>query len=63
MNKEKILENEIENIGNNIERENAIREKTEAEEEVTLKEKMLNERVQILLERGYTLEEIKELTK
>lgn len=63
MNKEKILENEIENIGNNMEIENAKREKATAEEIIPFKEKRLNELVQILLERGYTLEEIKELTK
>ena len=63
MKQEKILENEIENIGNNIEYENAKREKATAEEVVALKKEQLNERIQILLERGFTLEKIKELTK
>ena len=63
LNKEKILENEIENIGNNIEYENAKREKATAEEVVAFKEKQLDELIQILLERGFTLEEIKELTE
>lgn len=63
MKQEKILENEIENIGNNIEYENAKREKAAAEEVVAFKKEQLNERIQILLERGFTLEEIKELTE
>ena len=53
---EKILENEIEKASLELEVE-------ASKEERTLKEKMLNERVQILLERGFTAEEIKELTK
>ena len=63
LNKEKILENEIENIGNNIEYENAKREKATAEEVVAFKKEQLSEIIQILLERGFTLEEIKELTE
>ena len=63
MQTEKILENEIENIGNNMEIENAKREKATAEEVVAFKEKRLNEILQVLLERGFTPEEIKELTK
>ena len=53
---EKILENEIEKASFELECE-------ASKEERTLKEKMLKERIQILLERGFTLEEIKELTK
>lgn len=53
---EKILENEIEKTSLELEVE-------ALKEEVTLKEKMLNERIQVLLERRFTLEEIKELTK
>lgn len=56
MNKEKILENNIEKASYELECE-------ALKEERTFKEKMLNERIQILLERGYALEEIKELTK
>ena len=55
MNKEKML-NEIEKASYELECE-------ASKEERTLKEKMLNERIQILLERGFTLEEIEELTK
>ena len=50
-------------MANNMERENAIREEATAREVLAYKEKELNERIQILLERGFTLEEIKELTK
>ena len=60
---EKILENEIEIIANNMEKENAIKEKTATEEVVTFKEKKMNELIQVLLKRGFTAEEIKELTK
>ena len=56
MKQEKILENEIEKASLELEVE-------ASKEERTLKEKMLNERVQIRLERGFTAEEIKELTK
>ena len=63
LNKEKILENEIEIIANNMESEKAKKEKTVTEDVVAYKEKRLNELVQTLLERGFTLDEIKELTK
>lgn len=63
MNKEKILENEIENIGTELEVETAKKEKAATEEVVAFKEKQLEELMQILLERGFTPEEIKELTK
>lgn len=63
MNKEKILENEIEIMANNMEIEKAEKEMTATKEVLAFKEKRLNEILQILLERGYTLEEIKELTK
>jgi hypothetical protein len=56
LNKEKILENKIEKASLELEEE-------ALKEERTLKEKRLNEILQVLLERGYTLEEIKELTK
>jgi hypothetical protein len=56
LNKEKILENKIEKASYELECE-------ASKEERTLKEKRLNELVQVLLERGYTLEEIKGLTK
>ena len=63
MNKEKILENEIEIIANNMEIENAKREEAAIKEVIAFKEKQLEELMQILLERGYTTDEIKELTK
>jgi hypothetical protein len=53
---EKILENKIEKASLELEVE-------ATKEVIAFKEKRLNELVQILLERGYTLEEIKELTK
>jgi SOS response regulatory protein OraA/RecX len=56
LNKEKILENKIEKASLELE--------VEALKEILpYKEKMLNERIQILLERGFTLEEIERLTK
>lgn len=60
---EKILENEIEIIANNMEIEAAKKEMAATKEVLAFKEKQLEELMQILLERGYTLEEIKELTK
>ena len=63
LNKEKILENEIEIIANNMEIENTRKEITATKEILAYKEKQLNEILQILLEREFTLEEIKELTK
>ena len=53
---EKILENKIEKASLELEYE-------AFKEERTLKEEKRNELIQILLERGLTLEEIKELTK
>ena len=63
MKQEKILENEIEIMANNMEIENAKREIAATREILAYKEKELNEKLQILLERGYSLEEIEELTK
>ena len=63
MQQEKTLENNIEIIANNMEIEAAKKEITATKEVLAFKEKRLNEILQILLERGYTLEEIKELTK
>ena len=60
---EKILENEIEIISNNMEIEAARKEMAATREVLAFKEKQLEELMQILLERGFTLEEIKELTK
>ena len=60
---EKILENEIEIMANNIEIENAKREEAAIKEVIAFKEKQLEELMQILLERGYAADEIKELTK
>ena len=60
---EKILENEIEIISNNMEIEAAKKEMAATREVLAFKEKQLEELIQILLERGFTLEEIKELTK
>ena len=60
---EKILENEIEIIANNIEIENAKKEIAATKEVIAFKEKQLEELIQILLERRFTPEEIKELTK
>ena len=60
---EKILENEIEIMANNMEIETAKKEITATREVLAYKEKELNEILQILLERGFTPEEIKELTK
>jgi hypothetical protein len=63
LNKEKILENEIEIIANNMEIEKTKKEMTATKEILTFKEKQLDELIKILLERGCTLEEIEELTK
>ena len=63
MNKEKILENEIEIVANNMEIETTKKEIAATKEILAYKEKRLNELVQTLLERGFTLDEIKELTK
>ena len=60
---EKILENEIEIMANNIEIENAKKEIAATKEVIAFKEKQLEELIQILLERRFTPEEIKELTK
>lgn len=60
---EKILENEIEIISNNMEIEAAKKEMAATREVLAFKEKQLEELMQILLERGLTAEEIKELTK
>ena len=60
---EKILENEIEIAANNMEIETTKKEITATREVLSFKEKQLEELIQILLERGFTLEEIKELTK
>jgi hypothetical protein len=54
--KEKTLENKIEKASYELECE-------ASKEEKAYKEKRLNELVQILLERRYTLEEIEVLTK
>ena len=63
MNKEKILENEIEIVANNMEVETTKKEIAATKEILAYKEKELNEILQILLERGYTADEIEELTK
>ena len=63
LNKEKILENEIEIMANNMEIENAKKEIAATKEVLAFKEKQLEELMQILLKRGFTAEEIKELTK
>ena len=63
MQTEKILENEIEIMANNMEIEATKKEITATKEVIAFKEKQLEELMQILLERGYALEEIKELTK
>jgi SOS response regulatory protein OraA/RecX len=63
LNKEKILENEIEIMANNMEIENTKKEITATKEILAFKEKQLEELMQILLKRGFTAEEIKELTK
>lgn len=63
MKQEKILENEIEIIANNMEIEAAKKEITATKEVIAFKEKQLEELMQILLKRGFTAEEIKELTK
>ena len=63
LNKEKILENEIEIIANNMEIEATKKEITATKEVLAFKEKQLEELMQILLKRGFTAEEIKELTK
>lgn len=63
LNKEKILENEIEILANNMEIEKTKKEISATKEVIAFKEKRLNEILQILLERGFTPEEIKELTK
>jgi SOS response regulatory protein OraA/RecX len=60
---EKILENEIEIMANNMEIENAKREMAATKEVLAFKEKQLEELMQILSERGFTADEIKELTK
>ena len=60
---EKILENEIEIAANNMEIETTKKEITATREVLSFKEKQLEELIQILLERWFTLEEIKELTK
>ena len=60
---EKILENEIEIIANNMEIEAAKKEMAATKEVLAFKEKQLEELMQILLKRGFTAEEIKELTK
>ena len=63
MNKEKILENEIEIVANNMEVETTKKEIAATKEILAYKEKQLDDLIQILLERGCTLEEIEELTK
>ena len=63
MNKEKILENEIEIVANNMEVETTKKEIAATREVLAFKEKQLEELMQILLKRGFTAEEIKELTK
>ena len=60
---EKILENEIEIMANNMEIENAKREEATIKEVIAFKEKQLEELMQILIKRGFTSDEIKELTK
>ena len=63
MQTEKILENEIEIMANNMEIEAAKKEMAATREVLAFKEKQLEELMQILLKRGFTAEEIKELTK
>ena len=60
---EKILENEIEIMANNMEIENAKREEAAIKEVIAFKEKQLEELMQILIKRGFTADEIKELIK
>ena len=50
-------------MANNMEIEATKKEITATKEVIAFKEKQLEELMQILLERGYALEEIKELTK
>ena len=60
---ERIMENEIEIMANNMEIEKTKREIAATKEVLAFKEKQLEELMQILLKRGFTAEEIKELTK
>ena len=50
-------------MANNMEIENAKKEIAATKEVLAFKEKQLEELMQILLKRGFTAEEIKELTK
>ena len=63
MQTEKILENEIEIMGNNMEIEAAKKEITATREVLAFKEKQLEELMQILSERGFTTEQIEGLIK
>ena len=57
------IENNIEIMANNMEIEAAKKEMAATREVLAFKEKQLEELMQILLKRGFTAEEIKELTK
>ena len=50
-------------MANNMEIENAKREEATIKEVIAFKEKQLEELMQILIKRGFTSDEIKELTK
>jgi SOS response regulatory protein OraA/RecX len=58
-----MLENNIEIMANNMEIEAAKKEMAATKEVLAFKEKQLEELMQILSERGFTPDEIKELTK